>query len=120
MERSIEVIVAMLAILKAGGAYVPLDSESPKDRLEFLIGDIDSSVVLTQSHLANKIPKIAGVEVVSVDGDWNSKLSKLSDQRPDCVNQPEDMVYMIYTSGSTGQPKGCPNTHIGVANYRSE
>ena len=102
LERSIEMVVGLLAILKAGAAYVPLDPDYPADRLAHMVEDAGLSLLLTHSALVDKLPA-AGVPVVRVDviPDTDYPASK-----PAISVHPEQLAYVIYTSGSTGKPKG--------------
>jgi amino acid adenylation domain-containing protein len=114
MERSLELVTALLAILKAGGAYVPFDPEYPKERLETMLRDAAPPVVLTQVHLLDRLPN--GVRgVFCLDLDWTSVASESPDNLPAAVSG-ENLAYAIYTSGSTGKPKSVPNVHKGIVN----
>uniref|UniRef100_UPI003783F89B amino acid adenylation domain-containing protein n=1 Tax=Inquilinus sp. TaxID=1932117 RepID=UPI003783F89B len=112
-ERSVELVVGLLGILKAGGAYLPLDPEHPRDRLAGTIGDAGLRLVLMQSHLAERLPEIDGVEVLALDR-WD--LSQQPEHAPGVAIHPETLAYCIYTSGSTGKPKGVGNSHAGLLN----
>ncbi|HEX2093471.1 MAG TPA: amino acid adenylation domain-containing protein, partial [Longimicrobiaceae bacterium] len=115
VERSVEMVVALLAILKAGGAYVALDPEYPADRLHSMLQDSAPVVLLTQEPLAERF---AGMEIpcVALDTDASSWAGRLeSDPDPGPLT-PEHLVYVIYTSGSTGAPKGVMNVHRNVVN----
>jgi amino acid adenylation domain-containing protein len=114
MERSLELVIALLAILKAGGAYVPLDPEYPKERLETMLRDAAPPVVLTQVHLLDQLPSGAS-GVFCLDRDWPSVASESPENLPAVVSG-KNLAYAIYTSGSTGQPKGVPNVHEGIVN----
>lgn len=114
MERSLEMVVSLLAILKAGGAYVPLDPEYPKDRLETMVRDAAPPVVLTQAHLLDRMPE-GGPEFFCVDRDWSAVTAESTDNLPVAVAG-KNLAYAIYTSGSTGKPKGVPNVHQGIVN----
>ncbi len=114
MERSLEMVIALLGIHKAGGAYVPLDPAYPKERLGFVIADAAAPVVLTQAHLAANLPA-AAARIVCLDSDWPT-LSRYVDDNPVSAVQAHNRAYVIYTSGSTGQPKGAMNAHRGVVN----
>ncbi|HEX2204796.1 MAG TPA: amino acid adenylation domain-containing protein [Longimicrobium sp.] len=115
MERSLELVVALLAVLKAGGAYVPLDPGYPAERLAYMLEDAGVSVLLAQARLRGKLPVPAGVEVVEVDGASPEIESERDDDLGLAVD-PSSLAYVIYTSGSTGRPKGAMNAHGAVAN----
>lgn len=112
LERSLEMIVAILGTLKAGGAYVPLDPGYPIERLGFMLDDSNAPVLLTQSGMREKLP--AGwIHVIEMDADWNDIVLQ-PDRNPACMAGPSDAAYVIYTSGSTGQPKGVLVPHEAV------
>ena len=69
VERSVELVVGLLGMLKAGGAYVPLDPEYPRERLEFMVGDSELSLLLTQERLLGRVV-VEGTEVFCLDRDW--------------------------------------------------
>ncbi len=109
MERSLEMIVALLGVLKAGGAYVPLDPAYPKERLAFLMEDCQAAVVLAQSHLADRLPE-TGPRVLVMDAAGTGLDDQpASNPRPRAA--PGNLAYLIYTSGSTGAPKGVGIRH---------
>ncbi|HVG19444.1 MAG TPA: amino acid adenylation domain-containing protein, partial [Blastocatellia bacterium] len=114
MERSIEMVVGLLAILKAGAAYVPLDPAYPKHRLTFMTEDAAAAVMLTQRRFAGMLGAQAR-NVVCLDDEWE-RLSRYSEDNPRCTVAADNLVYVIYTSGSTGRPKGAMNTHRGISN----
>jgi amino acid adenylation domain-containing protein/non-ribosomal peptide synthase protein (TIGR01720 family) len=109
VERSIDMVLAMVGILKAGGAYVPIDPAYPPDRLRFMAEDSDIGVWLTQRHLAHRIPKLK-TPVVCLDHDWD-EIAQQSGQGLQPLVFPENVAYVIYTSGSTGQPKAAAVSH---------
>ncbi len=115
VDRSVEMIVGILAILKAGGAYVPLDAEHPRSRLAAQLEEIAAPVVLTQAALLEKLPEFAG-EALCLDQDCELWAEE-AETDLECVTGPEDPVYVIYTSGSTGAPKGVVVRHRGLVNY---
>ncbi|MDX2087960.1 MAG: amino acid adenylation domain-containing protein [Kofleriaceae bacterium] len=117
MQRSIEMVVALLAVLKAGGAYVPLDPAYPSDRLDYMLETARPAVVLTQARLADRLPRTS-VPVVSIDEIW-AELDLYSADAPGVVVAPDNLAYVIFTSGSTGRPKGAAIEHKGLANYLS-
>ncbi len=104
VERSIEMVVALLGILKAGGAYVPLDPTYPAERLAFMLQDANTPVLLTQEHLLPQLP-MTTAQVVCLDRDWPLIATQPS-VTPVSHGQAEQLAYVIYTSGSTGTPKG--------------
>ncbi len=112
-ERSLEMVIGLVATLKAGGAYLPLDPTYPTDRLAFMLADAQPAVVLMQRQMAAQAPPHDAKVVFLED-----KLAAESDDDVNPVNltQPENLAYVIYTSGSTGQPKGAMNTHRGICN----
>jgi amino acid adenylation domain-containing protein/FkbM family methyltransferase len=119
-ERSVELVVCLLAVLKAGGGYLPLDPEYPAERLRFMLADAAPAVLLTQAHLLGSIVDNAGAAagpaVVVVDADL-ADLAHFSDGNLDEVDvDGAAMAYVIYTSGSTGAPKGAINTHRAFTN----
>jgi amino acid adenylation domain-containing protein len=114
MERSLDLVVSLLAVLKAGGAYVPMDPGYPADRLAYMVSDADCPVVLSQSGLADILPDHAG-RTVFVDGDWPT-IGAQPDSRPQPAVRADHLAYVIYTSGSTGRPKGAMNEHRGIVN----
>jgi amino acid adenylation domain-containing protein len=111
-ERSIEMMVSLLAVLKAGGAYVPIDSSYPKERLAMMLDDAQATVVLTQERLVPNLPPTKA-EIICIDRDWPA-ISRQSAKNLDPAARPENLAYMIYTSGSTGKPKGVLVTHANV------
>ncbi|MDR6232871.1 non-ribosomal peptide synthetase [Pseudomonas oryzihabitans] len=113
MERSVEMVVALLAILKAGGAYVPVDPDYPEERQAYLLEDSGVKLLLSQSHL--KLPLAKGVQRIDLDqgDDW---LDGYAESNPDIELDGENLAYVIYTSGSTGKPKGAGNRHSALTN----
>ncbi|HEY0734967.1 MAG TPA: amino acid adenylation domain-containing protein, partial [Herpetosiphonaceae bacterium] len=117
MERSLELIVALLGVLKAGGVYVPLDPAYPQDRLQYMLDDSQAPVLLTQERLCHQLLEIniEKLRVVTLDADWRS-IAQEHDVAPACRNSAENLAYVIYTSGSTGKPKGVLVPHRGLSN----
>ncbi len=126
MDRSFEMIVAMLGILKAGGAYVPLDPDYPAERLAFMLSDAQCPVLLTQQHIAaTKLAELPPLEVtgseggpivIEVDREWDRIVADAARDVKLSKPGPDDLAYMIYTSGSTGRPKGAINRNRGIVN----
>ncbi len=112
LERSLDLVVALLAILKAGGAYVPLDPTYPAERLAYMIQDAQLPLVLTQERLRDRLP-VEGRQLLCLDSDWPPSGPE---ENPVSAVQPNNLAYMIYTSGSTGRPKGVMNIHRGLCN----
>ncbi|NEO29118.1 MAG: amino acid adenylation domain-containing protein [Symploca sp. SIO3C6] len=117
-ERSLEMIVGILAILKAGGAYVPLDSQYPQERLALMLSDSKVSVLLTQEKLLIKLPKHPA-EVVCLDTYWQN-INQGHEDNPISATKVDNLAYICYTSGSTGKPKGVSVPHRGVVRLVKE
>ena len=113
VERSIEMVVGLLAILKAGGAYVPLDPEYPKERLAYMIEDSGIELLLTQNRLRTALPLTNVLQVLELG---TLDLSTESEHDPQVAVHGENLAYVIYTSGSTGKPKGAANRHRALRN----
>ena len=113
VERSIEMVVGLLAILKAGGAYVPLDPDYPRERLAYMLEDSGVKLLLTQAHLLEQLPIPAGLQSLVLGESW---FDGYGEHNPGIVIDPENLAYVIYTSGSTGQPKGAGNRHSALTN----
>ncbi len=112
MDRSPELVVAVLGILKAGGAYVPINPQYPRSRVEMMLADSGARVVLTQARLADTLPEHA-LRIVSVDADREVIAAERADD-PRVDAGPDGAAYVIYTSGSTGRPKGVAVPHRAV------
>ncbi|MET0343805.1 MAG: MupA/Atu3671 family FMN-dependent luciferase-like monooxygenase [Polyangiales bacterium] len=116
VERSLEMVIGLLGILKAGGAYVPLDPVYPRDRLAMMLEDSKAPVLVTQRHLAARLPahgaKVLLVDDASALPDGSDALENL----PGAAT-PENLAYVIFTSGSTGRPKGVMIEHRNVSNF---
>ncbi|EKQ5878309.1 pyoverdine non-ribosomal peptide synthetase PvdD, partial [Pseudomonas aeruginosa] len=108
LERSLDMLVGLLAILKAGGAYLPLDPAAPEERLAHILDDSGVRLLLTQGHLLEHLPRQAGVEVLAIDG---LVLDGYAESDPLPTLSADNLAYVIYTSGSTGKPKGTLLTH---------
>ncbi len=112
-ERSVEMVVALLAILKAGGAYVPLDPEYPRDRLSYMLQDSGIGLLLTQGSVAPGLPLHQGLTAVQLE---TLDVGGESAHDPRVALHAEHLAYVIYTSGSTGRPKGAANRHGSLYN----
>ena len=113
VQRSLEMVVALLGIMKAGGAYVPLDPVYPSERLRFMLDNADALILLTQQSLLKLVPESRS-QVICLDNDW-PEVSEESEQNLVTKPSQENLAYVIYTSGSTGKPKGVAIEHRSVA-----
>ncbi|HVG45544.1 MAG TPA: amino acid adenylation domain-containing protein, partial [Longimicrobium sp.] len=106
LERSVDLVVALLAVLRAGGAYLPLDPAYPAERLAFMLRDADASVVLTLPHLRDRLPpttaRVVALGEAGEDAAWDDALPEVHSG---------SAAYVLYTSGSTGRPKGVVVSH---------
>lgn len=117
MERSLELMVALLATLKAGAAYVPLDPTYPSERIKYVLRDAHASIVITEEKLRPQVESFARV-VLAIDSDAEyDVLEKCSPARPRVEMSSDSPAYVIYTSGSTGKPKGVVVNHRNVVNF---
>lgn len=123
LERSIEMMIAILGIIRAGGAYMPIDPEYPDDRVAYMLADSESTIVLTQDALRERVADVAAesMQIVALDADWHiveadaGRLVQQGEPLRDEIT-PENLVYVIYTSGSTGRPKGVLVEHRALVN----
>ncbi|NPD22374.1 non-ribosomal peptide synthase/polyketide synthase, partial [Corallococcus exiguus] len=114
LERSLELVVALLATLKAGGAYVPFDPAYPAQRLSCMLEDARPSVLLAQEHLLSRLPA-HDARVLCLDTQWDD-VALLPRHAPPPRATADALAYVIFTSGSTGRPKGAMNAHGPVVN----
>jgi amino acid adenylation domain-containing protein len=114
MERSLDMVQALLGILKAGGVYLPLDPAYPMERLLHIVADARAPVTLVQERLVKELPPDCG-KLVKVDADWPEISREDRDNLSTTVDL-ANLAYVIYTSGSTGVPKGAMNTQGGILN----
>ncbi|MBI1959904.1 MAG: amino acid adenylation domain-containing protein, partial [Candidatus Rokubacteria bacterium] len=112
LERSLDLVVALLGILKAGGAYVPLDPTYPAERLRFMLEDAAPAALIVHARTAGSLPATA-VPVLDLDADAES-IAAQPDHAPDGIASCSHLAYVLYTSGSTGQPKGIAVPHRAV------
>ena len=119
IERSLEMMIALLGIHKAGGAYVPLDPTYPKERIAFMLQDSQAEVLVTQLSLLPKLPSHQAA-VICVDQDVAAGVTRPGGDTPSLLTsaatKPDNLAYVLYTSGTTGNPKGVMVTHRNVVN----
>jgi malonyl CoA-acyl carrier protein transacylase len=122
IERSLEMVIAILAVLKSGGAYVPLDSGYPKDRLEYIASDANIQLLLSTELLLRTSSPILDItathQIICLDRDWQIIADQDAENLDSAVNS-HNLAYVIYTSGSTGQPKGVMMEHKALMNMIS-
>lgn len=116
IERSLDILVAMLAVNKTGGAYVPIDPIYPPERIQFMLEDVQASILLTQAELIVELPDLAGIEVIPLDSEWATIATQPGNNLAITVD-PKNLMYVLFTSGSTGQPKGVAVEHRNFLNY---
>jgi amino acid adenylation domain-containing protein len=115
VERSLEMLVGVLAVLKAGGAYLPLDHKQPAERLAAILEEARPPVLLVQESLHDSLPSV-WASVLYVEDEAEEAAAEVADD-DGLRATPENLAYVIYTSGSTGGPKGVMVTHRALANY---
>ncbi|OUR86931.1 hypothetical protein A9Q81_27095 [Gammaproteobacteria bacterium 42_54_T18] len=115
LERSLEMIVTLLAILKSGGAYLPLDPDYPKDRLQYMIEDAGLSFIVTTKNVKENIPT-TNASLLCLD-ELKSTLSEQAVTTPKIDINKDSLAYLLYTSGSTGKPKGVMIEHKALSNF---
>jgi amino acid adenylation domain-containing protein len=113
LERSFDLVVALLAVLKAGGAFVPLEPDQPRERLTHMIGDAEPRVILTTARVQGSLPPTTA-SVVRLDTERDAWMARASLTTTDCT--PANLAYVLFTSGSTGTPKGVMIEHRSLVN----
>ncbi|HET9277015.1 MAG TPA: amino acid adenylation domain-containing protein, partial [Flavitalea sp.] len=116
VERSLEMLVYILAILKAGAAYVPIDPEYPADRINYLLEDTGAAIVLSSRKSFSRLPDMIDADVIIPEDDW-SVISLYPPANNNLNITPSYLAYVIYTSGSTGKPKGVMIEHQNLLSY---
>src|ERR1700761_7549479 len=114
LDRSPEMLIAILAVLKSGAAYVPLDPEYPKDRVEFMLGDSSAKILLTSKKYHNHFTTTT--QQVLIEEAW-AKFGSYKADEPQVEISGDDLAYVLYTSGSTGKPKGVQIRHFNLVNF---
>jgi len=114
MERSLELIIGIFGILKSGAAYVPLDPTFPNERLDLILKDSKTPILITSSNLKDKFIHYSG-KFILMDLD-QKEIDKNSSENMSALSRSENLAYVIYTSGSTGKPKGVLIEHKSVIN----
>ena len=112
LERSLEMVIAILGVLKAGGAYVPIDPANPEERIRFILEDAGVALLLTQTSVATQIP--AGSYKPLLLDQMQAELAVQPSHNPEALATPDSRAYVIYTSGTTGKPKGVLIPHSNV------
>ncbi len=115
LDRSPDMLVAILGVLKAGGAYLPVDPALPKDRQAFMLEDAQVPILLTTSTHSGEMPPHTAIEI-HFDTDWDS-IATHSIENPARLSNSKHLAYVLYTSGSTGKPKGVTITHSNLVNF---
>ena len=119
LDRSLDLVVSLLAVLKTGAAYLPLDPGYPKDRIAFIVQDARVPLLVTQSSLLCNLPVSpaeSNTQVLSLDAEW-PQIANLGSEPLASHPAPKDAAYLLYTSGSTGQPKGVEIEHLALTNF---
>lgn len=112
VKRSLEMIISILAVLKSGACYIPIDPEYPQDRIEYMLNNSNTKLLLTFKRLENKVTFDNKLFVELDNALYNSNKDNLIH-----INKPDDLAYIIYTSGSTGKPKGVMLKHSNINNF---
>ncbi len=115
LDRSLDLIVGLLAILKSAAAYVPMDPSYPAERLAWMMEDAGISLLLTQAGFQQGLSR-PGMKTVCLDTEWKA-IEQANNDDPGVFVSPSSLAYVIYTSGSTGKPKGVMIEHRSVVNF---
>jgi amino acid adenylation domain-containing protein len=115
VERSLDLVISLLAVLKAGAAYIPMDPVYPRQRLGFMIEDAQPPLIITQHQLLNQLPEHQAMLVV-LDRDAEAISAQATDNLPASAGA-DHLAYVIFTSGSTGRPKGVAIEHRSLTNF---
>lgn len=117
LERSLDMLIALLGVLKTGSAYIPLDPAYPQDRIAFVLQDSQAPLLLTQQKVLETLSCDRPM-AICLDTDW-SLIAQESKTNLKSAVSPNNLAYIIYTSGSSGRPKGVQLQHSGVVNFLS-
>ncbi len=117
LNRSLEMIISILAVLKSGGAYIPIDPAYPEERISYMLYQSKSNILITQEHLKNKIKKMKFKGKVIYADLTKTEIYSLENNNLEKISKPNDLSYIIYTSGSTGTPKGVMLTQQNYSNF---
>ena len=115
LKRTPDLLTAIFGVLKSGAAYVPIATDYPSERVAYMLGDAEASLVISQKKLEARLPETTP-PVLQIDADWHL-VEKENKVKPFVETDPEDLAYIMYTSGSTGQPKGVMIPHQALSNY---
>lgn len=116
MDRSLELLVGLIAILKSGAAYVPIDPTYPRDRIGYMFKEAQVFLVVTTSDLVLEVDGLKDLDKFCIDTQWDL-VTNCSFENPEVDISPENAAYIIFTSGSTGKPKGVVIEHRNILNY---
>ena len=115
LERSLEITIAILAILKAGGACVPIDPKYPHERINFILNDSQTKIIISQESLISSLPHTSAKHLIKLDQQW-TEIKQQSAENLTVEMKNDYLAYLIYTSGSTGIPKGVAVPHRSLTN----
>ncbi|AEY66940.1 non-ribosomal peptide synthetase [Clostridium sp. BNL1100] len=115
MERSIDMLTALVGVHKSGGAYLPMDPVFPKDRLEFMLDNAQVPIILTDTIIKDTLP-LNKAKIICISEQWK-EISEQSIEKPENRATTDNLAYVIYTSGSTGNPKGVQIEHRALTNF---
>uniref|UniRef100_UPI0038B348AC non-ribosomal peptide synthetase n=1 Tax=Francisella sciaenopsi TaxID=3055034 RepID=UPI0038B348AC len=117
LERSLDMVIAILAVMKSGGAYVPMDPEYPVERFRHILSDTEAKLIITQSHLEETLRNVTDINFILIDEQDDETVYQSEDvSNLAQYSQSTDLAYVIYTSGTTGLPKGVMVEHKSVIN----
>jgi amino acid adenylation domain-containing protein len=111
LDRSVDMVISILATLKIGAVYVAIDSDHPKERVDYILEESKAKILLTQQRLLKNYSHLD--TIISFDRDW-STIEKFPSVNPELVFHPSCLAYLLYTSGSTGKPKGVVVSHLNL------